>query len=147
MQIRFSCPTEACPALIELEPLSVAGDAIECPRCHTRHPMALDDAARTGETLVTCPRCGGGEFFVRKDFPQAFGVLLVVVAAVVSTYYLTQIGFYALGILAAAALVDALLYLVIGRVTVCYRCRAEFRKAPIRPEHQPFDLVTAEKYA
>jgi hypothetical protein len=109
--------------------------------------MQLDDAARTDESLEACPRCGGREFFVRKDFPQVFGLLLVVAAAGVSTYYLTEIGFYALGILAAAAVVDALLYVVIGKLTVCYRCRAEFRKAPISPDHKPFDLATAEKYA
>jgi hypothetical protein len=45
-----------------------------------------------------------------------------------------------------AVAVDALLYLVVGKMTVCYRCRAEFRDAPINPDHEGFDLAVAEKY-
>ena len=52
-----------------------------------------------------------------------------------------------MGILAGAALIDLVLYLAIGKVTVCYRCRAEYRKARINPAHEPFDLAPAEKYA
>ena len=147
MQIRFSCPTDGCPALIELDPLETAGSAIECPRCHVRHPVVLDAAVREHNRIETCPRCGGREFFIRKDFPQGLGLMLVIVAAAISTYYLPALGFYAVGILAAAALIDLLLYLVIGKVTVCYRCRAEYRRLRPNPEHAPFDLATAEKYA
>ncbi len=147
MQIRFSCPDERCPALIELEPLADAGAHIECPRCHTPHPLTLDDAIRRENRLDRCPRCAGTELFVRKDFPQALGLLIVAVAAAVSCFYLTELGFYTIGILTAAALFDLVLYLVVGRVTVCYRCRAEYRKLESSPEHAPFDLATSEKYA
>ena len=147
MQIRFSCPEERCPALIEFEPLADAGADIECPRCNTRHPLTLDDTIRRENRLDRCPRCGGTELFVRKDFPQALGLLIVVVAAGVSCYYLTELGFYTIGILTAAALFDLALYLLVGQVAVCYRCYAEYRKLQADPDHKPFDLATSEKYA
>lgn len=49
-------------------------------------------------------------------------------------------------VLGAAVVVDAALYFVTGIVTVCYRCRAEFRGVTYNPAHSGFDLATSEKY-
>ena len=49
-------------------------------------------------------------------------------------------------ILAAAILVDLIIYLSIGRVTACYACRAEYRGCQLDPAHGGFDLATSEKY-
>jgi hypothetical protein len=86
--------------------------------------------------------------FVRKDFPQRLGLGVVVVAAVAflvlaasrRTFY---VGVWVLG---AAVVVDVVLYLLVGRVTVCYRCRSEFRDVPINPEHGGYELAVGEKY-
>jgi hypothetical protein len=61
-------------------------------------------------------------FFAREDIPMTFGAL------------------------AALVVIDALIYLFVGRVTVCYRCRAELRGVAYNGEHRGFDLATAEKY-
>ena len=53
---------------------------------------------------------------------------------------------YACRRMVASAVIDGLLYLFVPRVTVCYRCRAEFREVPINPAHHGFELATAEKY-
>jgi hypothetical protein len=100
------------------------------------------------EALKSCPHCGCGEFFVRKDFPQKLGLAVVIASAVGFLVLAARRSgmMLGLGLLAAATVVDALLYLVVGKVTVCYRCRAEFRKEPISPEHGPFELAIAEKY-
>ncbi len=37
------------------------------------------------------------------------------------------------------------MYLVVPKITVCYRCRAEFR-GPVNPEHGGFELAVGEKY-
>ena len=50
------------------------------------------------------------------------------------------------GVLLAAAVIDAALYLFVPKITVCYRCRAEFRDVPINPDHSGFELATGEKY-
>jgi hypothetical protein len=85
--------------------------------------------------------------FVRKDFPQKLGLTIVVVAAVSFLLLAARRGTFYIGagVLIAAVVVDAVIYAVVGRVTVCYRCRAEFR-GPINPEHEAFELAVAEKY-
>src|SRR5438552_545490 len=99
-----------------------------------------------GEGVRVCPECGCGDLFVRKDFPQKFGFLVVIVAAVsflvLSAWRRTfYIGAF---VLAGAVVIDALLYALVPRVTVCYRCRKEFRGAAINPRHRGFELAVAE---
>jgi len=38
------------------------------------------------------------------------------------------------------------IYTALGRVTTCYACRAEYRRCPLNPAHEGFDLATSEKY-
>ncbi|MHC4235023.1 MAG: hypothetical protein ACYSUQ_07890 [Planctomycetota bacterium] len=146
MQIRFDCPTEKCVAIIEFAPLEESGDSITCPRCHTTHQIRVSESIRQGELVERCVVCGCGELFVRKDFPQRFGLLVVLVAAVISFATLKSSPLIAYGVLVAAVLVDLALYLFIGRVTACYACRAEYRGCRVNPQHEVFDLATSEKY-
>jgi hypothetical protein len=100
------------------------------------------------EPLSQCPSCGCRDLFVRKDFPQMLGMTIVamagmtflVLAASRSNFYLGAI------VLLIAVLVDAAMYFLVGKVTVCYRCRAEFRDVPLNPRHGAFELAIAEKY-
>ena len=100
------------------------------------------------EALTACPHCGCRDLFVRKDFPQKLGLAVVIIAGVSflilaafpRTFYLGVI------VLLASALVDFALYFVVPRITVCYRCRAEFRDRPLNPGHAGFELAIAEKY-
>jgi hypothetical protein len=36
--------------------------------------------------------------------------------------------------------------MLVPTITVCYRCRSEFRDRPLNPQHHGFELATAEKY-
>jgi hypothetical protein len=98
--------------------------------------------------LTACPACGCRDLFVRKDFPQKLGLGIVVVAAVGFLVLAARPRTFYLGawILLVAAVVDALLYAFVPKVTVCYRCRAEFRGVPVNPKHEGFELAVAEKY-
>jgi DNA-directed RNA polymerase subunit RPC12/RpoP len=98
--------------------------------------------------LERCPRCGCRDLFVRKDFPQKLGLAIVVVAAAAFLWLASSRTHFYLGaiVLLAAALIDAALYAFVPTITVCYRCRAEFRDAPRNPAHQGFELAIAEKY-
>ena len=102
----------------------------------------------SGEVLTTCPACGCRDLFVRKDFPQKLGLAVVVVAAVGFLVLAARPATFYLGVwvLVVAAAVDLLLYGFVPKVTVCYRCRAEFRGRPLNPDHGPFELAVAEKY-
>lgn len=67
-------------------------------------------------------------------------VAFLLLAARPGTFYLGVL------VLLAAALLDGLLYFFVPRITVCYRCRSEFRGVPLNPEHEGFDLAVGEKY-
>ena len=49
-------------------------------------------------------------------------------------------------VLLAAAVADFVLYVIVPKITVCYRCRAEFRDVPLNPEHGGYELAVGEKY-
>lgn len=82
--------------------------------------------------------CGHPELYTRKRFPRATGIAIVVVAALLapSTHYAS---------LAAAALLDLLLYRMLPDEVVCYVCAAEHRGFPTEPRHPRFDREIAER--
>jgi len=98
--------------------------------------------------LSECRKCGCRDLFVRKDFPQKVGLGIVIgagaafliLAAKPSTFY---IGAW---VLVGAVVLDAVLFFMVKKVTVCYRCRAEFRDVRVNSEHHGFDLAVGEKY-
>jgi len=110
--------------------------------------VVIDSDLARGGAVTVCPCCGGREFFVRKNFPQWLGLMIVIDAAVASCVLLyLKMMLWVWIVLGGAVVVDAALYFVTGVVTVCYRCRAEFRGAAYNPAHSGFDLATSEKYA
>lgn len=126
---------------------------------HARPPSASSDA--TGrevfldwdgafddqQHLRRCPACGCRELFVRKDFPQITGLVIVLLAVVLAVaLFSNQLDIYGFLLLAAAAVIDAIIYFFVGKCLVCYRCRSEFRDTPIRPDHAGWELATGEKY-
>ena len=146
MQIRYHCPNDGCVAIIEYEPLETAGPTLTCPRCRKEHPLAVTDRARQDHMVDACAVCGSAELFIRKDFPQKIGLAVVIIAGLASIFLLRSDVLAAYAVLAGAVVVDLALYLVIGKVTTCYACRAEYRQANFNPAHEGFDLATSEKY-
>jgi hypothetical protein len=97
--------------------------------------------------LTTCRVCGNHELCVQKDFPHWLGMGLLVLACAVSA---VTYAFYWIkttwAILIGTAALDGILYLLMGDVTVCYRCGTQYRGFPANPEHRAFELATGEKY-
>lgn len=146
MQIRFHCPTDGCVALIEYEPLEQCGPTMTCPRCGQEHAITITETMRTNNYVDRCAICGGREMFIRKDFPQRLGLAIVVVFGLAAIYFFTVSVLIAWLVLAAAVVIDLVIYTLLGKVTTCYRCRAEYRKCALNPAHEGFDLSTSEKY-
>src|SRR2546423_1433390 len=98
--------------------------------------------------MQRCPQCGCADLFIRKDFPQRLGLALVVAAGAAFLILAAHRGTFYIGamVLVGAAIIDGVLYGLVKKVTVCYRCRAEFRDVALNPAHEGFDLATAEKY-
>lgn len=109
--------------------------------------MTVDQGLARDGDVRQCAACSGTEFFIRKDFPQKLGLMLVILfGTVASVFYYFENVPATFGTLASLVVVDAAIYLFVSRVSVCYRCRAEYRGVAYNPDHQGFDLATSEKY-
>jgi len=141
MKILAICPQ--CGARLPV----YAADApatVRCGRCGRDLPLTITSKLRGDRSIDTCPVCKGTDFYIRKDFDPKVGLTVVIVGAFVSAvFYWFGRDLIAYAILAAAALIDLLVYQRLGDVTVCYRCHSEFRGAYERTA-PPFDLHTAD---
>ncbi len=102
-----------------------------------------------GESCISaCPNCGCKDLFIRKDFPQKLGLSIVVIAAVAFLVLAASRQKFYVGVmvLIVAMLIDAVLYWFVPKITVCYKCRSEFRDVPVNPAHEGFELAMGEKY-
>jgi len=141
------CPNGACGRHVT-GVLDRSGSVpVRCAACGQDSVVTVDDEAAHERIIRACPVCRCRELFTRKDFPQRLGLGIVVVfGATASVFYYFEQVLATFAILAAAVAMDALIYMFVGRVTVCYRCRAEFRGVAYNPAHRVFDLSTSEKY-
>jgi hypothetical protein len=139
--------TARCPYCEQIFRESLpAGGRLDCPHCKKTLSEACPhfDQVDQQDRCVTCPST---ELFVRKDFPQRLGVGIVIAGFAASTlawYYHQVILSYA--ILFGTALIDVILYLVMGNVLECYRCHAQYRGLASLEGHAAFDLEIHERY-
>ena len=97
--------------------------------------------------VKTCVSCGHDAFYVQKDFNRTLGLGIVALGVAASLYFFSRgEPLYSMAALAATALIDSLVYLLVGDVTVCYSCHALYRGFTRNPDHQGFDLKKLEKY-
>lgn len=110
---------------------------LRCSHCGRETPAHVD-ALHAGGGLTACVACGHPELYRMKSFPRAFGLSIVVIAAVLApfTHYLS---------LAAAALLDLILYTTISEVVVCYVCRSVHTGFAASPQHPRFDRTIEER--
>ena len=140
VNIGFVCPECSQPSRWRL-PSSAEW---QCPTCD--HLLHVPAAASNG-TLSTCLICGNAELYRRKNFPQALGLTVLAVAC--ASFLIASLLYHqwvAWAILIGSAIVDGLLYLLVGDVVICYRCGARHRGQPRETAHAPFDLGIAERY-
>jgi hypothetical protein len=141
VQVLAKCPK--CDAGLPVRGAD-APAAIKCGACGREIPLAFSDAVSRDRAVDRCPVCGGGDFYIRKDFDPKVGLTVVIIGALVSgAFYWFGRDLVAYGILAAAVLIDLAVYGRLKDVTVCYRCHSEFRGAYER-RASAFDLHTAD---
>ena len=141
MQLLAKCP--ACDAGLPVTATEAPG-AIKCGNCGHELPLSWTGDLRSDRTVDRCPVCEGADFYIRKDFDPTIGLTVVIVGALVSAvFYWFGRDLVAYSILAAAVLIDLVVYGRLKDVTVCYRCHSEFRGA-YRRTASAFDLHTAD---
>ena len=148
MNVAFSCPNCGNTSRAELpsgESESSHPSDFACSGCG--ETFRVPAGALDGEQLNRCLICPSTDLYLRKDFPQRLGVGIVTVGILASCI---AWGFYHMyltfAILFATALVDVVLYLVVPDALMCYRCGAQYRRAPGLDSHAPFSLETHERH-
>jgi hypothetical protein len=142
VNVTFRCPQ--CDQIDRGE-FDTAATELACPHCSTRWPVPA--GALRDDKLWQCLVCPSNELYIRKDFSQRLGVAIVFVGFVVSSvFWFYRMPYWTYGVLFATALLDVVLYVVVGNVLHCYRCQAQYRGVPGLENHGGFDLETHEKH-
>jgi hypothetical protein len=109
--------------------------------------VVLDEALLREKKVTACVACGHDTLYIQKDFNRTMGIAIVGIGIAFSVYFFAQgQPTYAMGCLAATAIIDFLVHYLVRDVTVCYSCHAIYRGFQKNPEHEPFDLKKLEKY-
>jgi len=141
MQFLAKCPK--CDAGLPVA-AAEAPASIKCGRCGREIALDFSDAVRTDRGVDACPVCSGSDFYIRKDFDPTVVLTVVIIGALISaSFYWFGRDLIAYSILAAAVLIDLIVYGRLKDITVCYRCHSEFRGTYPRTA-SAFDLHTAD---
>jgi DNA-directed RNA polymerase subunit RPC12/RpoP len=142
MNVTYHCPS--CDRTVRAH-FSAESHTIACPQC--QHQITIPPSAVQDQRLHRCLVCPSTELFARKDFPQRLGVALVILGFVGSSiaWFHYEV-LWSFAILFGTALVDLVLYLVMGESLTCYRCHAQYRGADEIERHGGFNLETHERY-
>jgi len=139
--------TYACPSCEEGVRIHFDADTreLDCPHCQSK--VTIPPGTVEGNRVKRCLVCPSTDLYVRKDFPQRLGVALVVTGILGSSiaWYYSDV-FWTFGILFATALIDLVLYTIVGDALMCYRCQTQYRSVEETDSHGHFDLETHEKY-
>ena len=138
MKVTFACPSCDAPATA---PVDQPSDW-QCRACdHRLHLNAAEP------TLPTCAACGNHELYKKKDFPHWLGMTILVVALILSTVtYYSYHKWWSWSFLIGSAIIDGVMYLMVGDVIVCYRCDAHHRGVATNAAHQPFEITIGERF-
>ncbi len=137
MTVHFTCKN--CGSGIHVYP-EVSATLIKCDVCNQEQPVHFNQNHVNG-ILKVCPGCERQDFYSQKDFNRKLGVILFVVAAIISTimlwvglgpqwYLSTFIVLYA---------VDFFLFRRLNLVAICYKCDTIFRNVKNIDEIQGFN--------
>lgn len=116
MTVTITCPE--CSSAISVYPDSNAHHA-KCDICGHEAQVHFNENHEKG-ILKDCPCCQRKDFYKQKDFNRKVGVILFVIAAILSiwTYGLSLVALW---------LVDFFLFGKLGNIAICYKCSTIFR--------------------
>lgn len=143
MRIRYYCPD--CLTARNFD--RVEAEQFACEECGRAATIGFEGTAENGG-VERCAFCGGGAFFLQKDFDQRLGCLFIALSLAVALFAGWKFGWvWFTPVLLATVVVDWIVATRVRPVTICYRCDAEYREGPINPRHRGYDPHIAERYA
>lgn len=128
MEVTITCPE--CGSGIAVYP-SKESNTAHCDVCSYDVPVKFNQEHASG-VLKDCPVCERKDFYSQKDFNRKIGVILFVVAAILSiwTYGISFIVLY---------LFDFILFKKLKPIAICYKCQTIFRKVANIDDIHGFD--------
>ena len=137
MTVLFTCKN--CGSAIHVYP-EASAHKIECDVCKSEEIVNFNKDHEQS-ILKDCPRCERKDFYSQKDFNRKLGVMLFVLAAVISTimlyfginpiwYLITFVVLYAL---------DFFLFRRLKAIAICYKCQTIFKQVANIDEIPGFD--------
>jgi hypothetical protein len=125
MTVQFTCKN--CGSGIHVYP-EASAHKIECEVCKTEQVVKFDHHHEQG-ILKDCPGCERKDFYSQKDFNRKLGVILFVLAALISTvmlwYGLNPLWYLSTFIVLYA--LDFVLFRRLNLIAICYKCQTVFR--------------------
>lgn len=117
MEVTITC--SECKSGVHVLP-SVEANLAKCDVCEHETPVKFQQDHLNG-CLKDCPVCDRKDFYSQKDFNRKIGVMLFVIAAILSiwTYGISFIVLY---------IFDLILFKYLGKIAICYNCQTIFRK-------------------
>ncbi len=141
--IHFKC--SKCERELQTPPADA--ETLACPTCGHVSDLRLTESLKAGRIVDTCAVCGHDKLYIQKDFNRALGISIVVIGVLISILLFARSNaFYAMLALVGTAVVDAIIYFMVGEVAVCYVCHAIYRGFHPNPGHTPFNLELLERY-
>lgn len=128
MSVQITCPS--CGSSIEIHPDHNA-HKVDCGVC--KHVMDVNfTPEHEAGVLKECPVCTRQDFYKQKDFNRIIGVILFIIAAILSiwTYGMSLVALY---------LVDLFLFRKLALVAICYKCKTNFRNLTNMDEIRDYD--------
>ena len=145
MNVTFICPQ--CERTTRCE-LSLEPAVLTCTCCQQKRSVAATAIESDDESvqIKRCLVCANDELFARKNFSQRLGLFIIIIGFTASSIawfnYWTYTTYL---ILFGSALLDLVLYLMVGNLLQCYRCNSEFRNLKTE-NYQHFDLEVHERH-
>jgi hypothetical protein len=135
-----------CPHCHELSHADCGPEMAEIACSHCRQTWPTAGAVQNGE-LLRCLVCPSTELYIRKDFSQSLGIAIVAAGIILSSiFWAYHRPYWTYAVLFATALIDVVLYFVVGNLLQCYRCQAQYRRISGLENHAGFNLETHEKH-
>lgn len=133
LQVHYTCSN--CHSGNEvLVPSLITAETETKDLCHVcQNPQLLNFHLENNKNLLhQCVVCSRKDFYQQKDFNRKIGVILFVIAAILSiwTYGISLIVLY---------LVDLVLFSRLGNIVICYKCQTIYRNVSNLLEIRPFD--------
>ena len=136
LTLAFCCPS--CGEAVE-GPLTPATTEMACASCGKPTPLPEAAALATSLDASCCPVCGGADMYQQRDFNRTLGLALVAIGVLTGpfTKWISTVVFVGL---------DALLYLLVPTVAICYACEAQQRGIEKSKGPRPFDIAIHDAY-